>query len=636
MTALQSLDTLPFDVFYQIATSLDDRDFVNLSRTNRALYSLSQSEQIARKTVENVLRHSKEGQAALAAQSGFRKAVGHRLAIHEAIATADPYSVVCLGYGAEFLYNQGYLCYRSDHWIRLLYVHGMAFRERVMDLREVIPRLLGTGPVELDAADRVTLLSYSDDILVFRVADVNATEDALLVVNMAWRETHQGRRRFLLHEEIPASAPIFVRHCGSYIWYGTFTAADGSNGSDGVWSITGLDLESYECIYYSLDGVVDGDLGQTLCFEMHDEHLYAVSTQVAAGDDEVHSSFYHWFCYAPREEGRKWNGRLWRREHQEGPINEMWTDLSIRKDETTGRPVILECRREWRDGKSENHRTYYTQRLPTPEEALAPLSGGTIETPSWLSMDDDLENDHPYDERPAKRLRRHYHAEYESGSTKRQEFIAARTKHRSYHLGASTFVDIVNDPAGDSLRSLDRIRLRTVSRKRKSPIDEEGSEGPCNRLFQPTQLDQDGCPIEGSEERFECRGVRMWPPDDAPPALQRLLCPGPRTGSVKSIADERSIIYSIDAPGLPPNQQALILISFDPHFQIPITTPLPTTTSPADHQDPGELFPKTLKPPPPYASLHNLVEEAPPFYMGIKRAYYLRGIRDHICKGTVA
>jgi hypothetical protein len=49
---VQSLNTLPFDVFYQIATSLDDRDFMNLSHTSRALYTLSQSEQIARKTVE--------------------------------------------------------------------------------------------------------------------------------------------------------------------------------------------------------------------------------------------------------------------------------------------------------------------------------------------------------------------------------------------------------------------------------------------------------------------------------------------------------------------------------------------------------------------------------------------------------
>ncbi|CRL22419.1 Cyclin-like F-box [Penicillium camemberti] len=625
MKTIQSLDTLPFDVFYQIATSLDDRDFVNLSRTSRTLYSLSQSEQIARKTVENFLPHSKEGQAALVAQSGFRKAVGHRLAIHEAVAMADPYSVVCVGYGAEFLYNQGHLCYRSDHWIRLLYVHGPAFRERVMDLREAIPRLLETGPVEPGVEDRVTLLSYCDDILVFRVADINATEDALLAVNMAWRETHQDKRRFLLYEEIPASAPVFVRHCGSYIWYGTFTAADGS---DGVWSITGMDLESGESIDFPLDRVVDGDLGQTLCFEIHNEHLYAVSTQVAADDDEVHSSFYHWFCHAPREDGRKWNGRLWRREHQEGPINEMWTDLSIRKDETTGRPVILECRREWRDGKSENHRTYYTQRLPTPEEALAPLSGGTFETPSWVSVDDDLENDHPYDERPAKRLRRHYHAEYESGSTMRQEFIAARTKHRSYHLGASTFVDIVNDPVGDNLRSRDRIRLRTVSRKRKCPIDEEGIEGPRNRLFQPTQMDQYGFPVEGSEERFECRGVRMWPPDDAPPALQSLLCPGPRTGSVKSIADERSIVYSIDAPGLPPNQQALIVISFDPHFRIPITGPLPTATCPPEYQTPGELFPPKLKPPPPLFPSNNLVQETLPFYLGVKRGYYMHEIRN--------
>jgi hypothetical protein len=58
-----------------------------------------------------------------------------------------------------------------------------------MDLRDAIPRLLETGPVEPGAEDRVTLLSYSDDILVFRVAEVSATEAALLVVNMAWRGT---------------------------------------------------------------------------------------------------------------------------------------------------------------------------------------------------------------------------------------------------------------------------------------------------------------------------------------------------------------------------------------------------------------------------------------------------------------
>lgn len=52
MPASRSLDSLPFDVFYQIATSLDDRDCINLSRTNRIIHDLMESDLIARKTVE--------------------------------------------------------------------------------------------------------------------------------------------------------------------------------------------------------------------------------------------------------------------------------------------------------------------------------------------------------------------------------------------------------------------------------------------------------------------------------------------------------------------------------------------------------------------------------------------------------
>jgi hypothetical protein len=552
----------------------------------------------------------------VAAQSGYRKAVGLRFDINEAVATADPYSVACIAFATDFLYNQGCLVYRCQTDIRLLNVHGAGKtkdRERVVNLAQVLHKLpkIYLGP---DSADNISLLSFSDDILVFRVADVTATEDALIVIDV---NPLPCKERVLLQAPLPTAASVFVRHTRSYMWYGIFTAADGS---DGMWSITGVDLDTRAPIHFPLDRVVDGDLGQTLCFEMHDEHLYAVSTQVASDDNEVHSSFYHWLCHAPRKSGRKWNGRFWRREHQEGPINEMWTDLSIRKDEITGRPVILECRREWRDGKSENHRTYYTQRLPTPEEALAPLSEGDVEIPSWVSMDDDLDNDQPYDERPAKRLRRHYHAEYESGSTERQEFIPARTKHRSYHLGASTFVDLVNDPVSDGLRSTDRLRLRTVSRKRKSPIDEEGSEGPPNRLFQPTQVDQYGCPIEGSEERFECRGVHMWPQDNAPPALLQLLCPSTRTGSVKSIADERSIIYSIDAPDLPPNHQALILINFDPSLRLPCD-PLPSGDG-VNTWIPADSF-KACPRPFVYPS-SNLMEESLPYHTAIGRGYLLR------------
>lgn len=50
--ASRSLDSLPFDVFFQIATLLDDRDCVNLSRTNKILHESMKNELIAKKTVE--------------------------------------------------------------------------------------------------------------------------------------------------------------------------------------------------------------------------------------------------------------------------------------------------------------------------------------------------------------------------------------------------------------------------------------------------------------------------------------------------------------------------------------------------------------------------------------------------------
>ncbi|KAJ5749340.1 uncharacterized protein N7511_011036 [Penicillium nucicola] len=613
----QSLDTLPFDIFYQIATSLDDRDFINLSRTTRALRALTQSEQIARKTVENELLYSKEGQAAVAAQSGYRKAVGHRFDIHEAVAMANPYSVATLGYAADFLYNQGILCYRWQEEIRLLDVHGDKHAERVIYLPAIHDRF-HVSSINVSPGSRITLVAYSDEILVFRETGVSMTEDILWAINTE-RASLSGIDRKLLSQPIPAGAPLFVRHNRSYIWFGTFMAADGS---DGVWSVTGWDFLTKLHFGFQLDRVVDGDLGQTLCFEIYQDHLYAVSTQVASDDNELHSSFYHWSCHAPREAGRTWNGRFWRREHGEGPINEMWTDLSIRTDEVTGRPMILECRREWRHGGSENHRTYYTQRLPTPEDALAPLSEGAVETPSWVSLDDNLDDDHPYDERPAKRLRRNYHAEYENGSDekKRQEFIAVRTKHRNYHLGSSTFLDLVNDPApiGGSVRSRDRLRLRTVSRKRKSPIDEKGTEGPCNKLFQPIQFDQDGRPVEDSEERFACRGVHLWPSDNAPPALHHLLCPDARTSFVKGISDERSLIYSVPAPGLPADHHALILISFDPQLYLPTLQPL----SPDEEADSRDIF--HVKPQSPNYYGKDAIQEAQPFFLPIRRGYWLR------------
>lgn len=53
MTGLtRNLDSVPYDVFYQIASKLDCHDFISLSRVNRALNHAMSSEPISRKTIE--------------------------------------------------------------------------------------------------------------------------------------------------------------------------------------------------------------------------------------------------------------------------------------------------------------------------------------------------------------------------------------------------------------------------------------------------------------------------------------------------------------------------------------------------------------------------------------------------------
>lgn len=52
MAHTTGLENLPFDILYEIVTTLDDRDFIHLSRTSRTLHGSLQSDQIARKTVE--------------------------------------------------------------------------------------------------------------------------------------------------------------------------------------------------------------------------------------------------------------------------------------------------------------------------------------------------------------------------------------------------------------------------------------------------------------------------------------------------------------------------------------------------------------------------------------------------------
>jgi hypothetical protein len=87
---------------------------------------------------------------------------------------------------------------------------------------------------------------------------------------------------------------------------------------------------------------------------------------------------------------------------------------------------------------------------------------------------------------------------------------------------------------------------------------------------------------------------------------------------VKGISDERSLIYSVPAPGLPSDHQALILISFDPQLYIPTAQIL----GPSEEADTRDIF--GITPLPPNHSVTDILQEVQPFFMPIRRGYWLR------------
>ncbi|KAJ5544076.1 hypothetical protein N7494_005355 [Penicillium frequentans] len=544
-------------------------------------------------------------------QSGYWKAIGRHFDINQAVATAAPYSVSVLAYANSFLYNQGILCYRARHEIRLLDVHSGGKQERVLNLFTAF-QLFYSEPPGMDAVDRVSLLQYSDDILVFRVdAGSNLAHDQtnddqadLLSVFDMTRPLNSFTKR------IPLGAQVFVRHSRTYLWYGIFREhiEEWTERLICEWTIYGVDLKTQNSVETFRVEAADSDLGQSICFEMYNEHLYAVSTQTTSSDVTPYSSFYHVFCCAPRD--------------KLCPIFDLWTDLSIRIDETTGRPVILECRREHSSGGSENHRTYYVQPVPLPEECL--IQHGERDTTylAWNDLHEHQDSEYKDNEhRPKPRLPHEFHAEFASTDGNRKEFKHMSTRYHTYDLASSTFIELVDDRVlqPDGLQSLGCLRVRTISRKPKCPIDEEGTEGKEGLLFRPTQNSEDGCPIEGSEKRFITCGVHMWPPDNAPAELCRLLCPGTRIDTVRAISDERSLICSIKYPSLPAACQALILISFDPQISFPFLSSSRDMRTSGDF-DKAFPFENTQ----PEVPNEDLLTKTEPLYEGIRLGYWLR------------
>ena len=476
------------------------------------------------------------------------------------------------------------MCYHTNGQIRILDIHGCSRTEGYIETSGWKRHLTPNHPdqnLSPDLYPSISHLSYSNGILAC-ICEITETGGSWLVVLDLYKtkarsnpETEK-KGKVLVCEQLSCTTKLFVRQDGSHLYYGTHSAF-GSHGHH-EWMIHVFDLTTGQRVTDKPHQLVDffgSELGSTVCFEIYNGSFYAVSNQTSLEVEEVDwTSQYHCIHFALDERKPDLRTRkIWRRQHNEGPINDSWTELSIQKDEKTDELLIVECRKEYMGGGSANVRTYYSQPLNMSEIDDGPKNFGyPTNDPLTKTLDD---NSKPNYEPAKKRIRRYCHPEYpldrlDLGRFASHEFILAKTKFRAYNLATSSFIDLVNDPVSRPgfARLRERIRLRIASRVQKSPLIEDPDK-PGHFLLRPKEFDDDGTPLERSEEDFHSTEVQnLWPPNNAPTELFDVLCLGGRAGQVDAMADSTAIVYMTGPlPTNPKGERAIVLINFDPLWE---------------------------------------------------------------------
>lgn len=535
---------------------------------------------------QRCIPYAKEARLAEQKIISYVTAVDRTFDRREAFALARPYSALVVGCGTSFLYRDGVLCYHSRKMIRVLDVHDAAREEAVIDL-EAVGRLWP----QVRLHSHVELLHYRAGILSFLhhleniYAGPGKRERWLIVIDV------RSRDPIIRLAVIMRRPRIWVRNNERYLYVGSH---DGLGPNDHrEWVVQGYDLHRGKPLPpLPLPDFWGTDLRETVVFEIFDGYLHAVSNRSSFEVEEIDwTSFY--FCRRfPLDEpipSRLQYKRIWRRQHDEGPINDSWTDLGLHRDERTGELLIIEARKEWKNGVGAQKRTFYIERLDgsgwLSEDDMASEAQSQSPTPfPDVQMARLIEKgDHPMFAPPRPRLHCECYLEPPDSEATSDEFPISRTRYRTFLPASSAFLDVVLDDyplrVPESLhppRTGERqIRLRIGSRVRKSPLDPDPRDA-AKRVLRPRLLDQnDGAPLPNSADRFDDRGIQLWPPANAPAKLVDLLNPGRAwVGDMSVMEDERSLVYRA-APAAPAEgaESNIVLINFDRgvrHRELPL------------------------------------------------------------------
>lgn len=267
-----NLITLSFDIIFNIASSLSLQNLRNLSRANERISWILKNESIACAAImmcklnltnsetdnhQSNIAFTKEIKHVKNETITYLEALDRVFSMREACVKAKSYFAALLVHEEYFIYNDDVLCYVSSSHFYSLKIHDEK-NMRVIQLSRAVKHLI----LEL-MNDQFSLLYYKERILFCRC------RSHIISLNI-----RSAVVKALLSRQFFSEQTSFVRNNKFFLYYDALQDND-------TWIIIDINLKSGALISHELihlESLVGSDIGKTICFEIFESNLYAVST----------------------------------------------------------------------------------------------------------------------------------------------------------------------------------------------------------------------------------------------------------------------------------------------------------------------------------------------------------------------
>lgn len=456
-----------------------------------------------------------------------------------------------------FIYTNRTLCYTVENThLRIL---DLSISPEVETAVDVSKLLQGTLP-QLDQQNYIFRpVYYSDKILSSEVTKHGDSGPLswLIVVDF-----QQQPPQVITQKQIFPGHQLFVRNNGQHLVYGSrsYTSINGCV----RWGLTQLDLKTRKwsgpaLILWDFAG---SNLQSDICFEIFDDYLYCISNKIRSEPDRGKwNSFYQAIRFPVNDITRKGCQaapiqNLWRRHAAEGAVDERWTSLQLLRDETLGRLMVVETRREWFPQDPGSQLTCYKKELSFEENLINPyaihlpeeyqhLVTTTLPSDGTPPPMTTWDKEKHFETRPSENVH------VGDQSNRGEIYTLNECLVRSYNASCGTFVDLIHELYDENPRL--RLRARPKKQTERQEI-----------AFFPAEM-----------------------PNSAPSHLDRIVNPVKSFQSLDWSMDERTLVYS---PGhrTPDQLRPVVLMSFDPGLRLRGLPSYESRPTPAAADDPGQ------------------------------------------------